>query len=165
MKEADETAPEYSERRWRQQRNEHLKKEAQNINEKGIFQLEVCTKKQCHWSFFLMLFGLLLNFKAIQILGCRKLDNEIAILENGNGMVTHLAFHPFETVIVATDEKNGVVYVLFSLNHQEKKIHFTIVVISYWRLYKGFGIGKRESKSTHLVIIIHFHSESRRCLS
>jgi hypothetical protein len=55
---------------------------------------------------------------ALHILGCRKLDNEIAILENGNGMVTHLTFHPFDTVIVATDEKDGIVYVcsLFSLS-------------------------------------------------
>jgi regulator-associated protein of mTOR len=78
-KEEDETAPEYAEQRWRQQRNEHLRKEALSLNE-----------------------------KAMQILGFPKLENEISILENGNGMVTHLTFHPYETVLVTTDDKDGI---------------------------------------------------------
>jgi regulator-associated protein of mTOR len=78
-KEEDETSPQYSEKRWRQQRIEHLKKEALSLND-----------------------------KAFQILGCRKLENEIAILENDNEMVSLLAFHPFENIIVVGDEKDGI---------------------------------------------------------
>jgi hypothetical protein len=75
----DETAPDYSQRKWRQQRNEHLIKEAKSVNE-----------------------------KVFQILGCRKLENEIAILENEGQMVSMLLFHPFENIVAVSDEKSGV---------------------------------------------------------
>jgi regulatory associated protein of mTOR len=72
--EEDETAPDYSQRRWRQQRNEHLIKEAKSFIDKGT----------------------------------KKLENEIAILENESHMVSLLLFHPFENMVVVADEKDGL---------------------------------------------------------
>lgn len=72
--EEDETAPDYSQRRWRSQRNEHLIKEARSFIDKGT----------------------------------KKLENEIAILENESHMVSLLLFHPFENIVVVADEKDGL---------------------------------------------------------
>lgn len=77
----DETAPDYSESKWRKQRNELIIREAnQTFNE-----------------------------KASQILGSRKLDHEIAILENDCQIISNLLFHPFEPVVMISDEKQNVV--------------------------------------------------------
>ena len=74
--EEDETTPDYSERRWRQQRNEHLLLEAQTMYADKNASMP------------------------------RKLDNEIAILETDSGsgsMVSSMLFHSFEPIVVVTD--------------------------------------------------------------
>lgn len=77
----DETAPDYSESKWRKQRNELVIREAnQTFNE-----------------------------KASQILGSRKLEHEIAILENDNQFISNILFHPFEPLVMVTDDKQNVV--------------------------------------------------------
>lgn len=74
--EEDETTPDYSERRWRQQRNEHLLLEAQTMYADKNASMP------------------------------RKLDHEIAILETDSGsgsMVSSMLFHSFEPIVVVTD--------------------------------------------------------------
>jgi len=41
-------------------------------------------------------------------LGPRKLESEIAVLENDNEMVSLLAFHPFETLVIVANENDGL---------------------------------------------------------
>jgi regulator-associated protein of mTOR len=76
--EEDETTPDYSERRWRQQRNEHLLLEAQNMyNDKNASMP-------------------------------RKLENEIAILETDCQMVSSILFHSFEPIVVVSDAARSI---------------------------------------------------------
>jgi len=71
--EEDETTPDYSERRWRLQRNEHLLLEAQNLYSDKTASMP------------------------------RKLDNEIAILETDCQMVSSILFHSYEPIVVVAD--------------------------------------------------------------
>lgn len=77
-KEEDETTPDYSERRWRQQRNEHLLLEARNMYGDKNASMP------------------------------RKLENEIAILETDFPMVSSLLFHSFEPIVVVADANRSI---------------------------------------------------------
>lgn len=77
--EEDETAPDYSERRWRQQRHEHLVKEANSQ---------------------------LLN-KSTNLIA-KKLDHEVAILEINCQLISSIIFHPFESIVVISDESKNI---------------------------------------------------------
>lgn len=76
----DETSSSFSEKKWRLQRNELILREARQI----------------------------LNKKSLQILGSSKLEHEITILENDNSFISNLLFHPFEPVVVHSDEKQNI---------------------------------------------------------
>jgi regulator-associated protein of mTOR len=76
--EEDETTPDYSERRWRQQRNEHLLLEAQTMYADKNLSMP------------------------------RKLENEIAILETDSQMVSSILFHSFEPIVVVSDSSRSI---------------------------------------------------------
>lgn len=76
--EEDETTPDYSERRWRQQRNEHLLLEARTMYADKNASMP------------------------------RKLENEIAILETEFSMVSSLLFHSFEPIVVVADASRSI---------------------------------------------------------
>lgn len=91
-KEEDETTPDYSERRWRQQRNEHLLLEARNMY----------ADKQASMP--------------------RKLENEIAILETDFPMVSSLLFHSFEPIVVVADANRSISVWNWEEGHRMNKI-------------------------------------------
>jgi len=71
----DQTAPKFTEKKWRLQRNNDLMRECTHYDTKPSVQ---------------------------------SLDNEIAILENNNQLVSALAFHPFEDTVIVSDEHDGI---------------------------------------------------------
>jgi len=52
----------------------------------------------------------------------QSLDNEIAILENNNQLVSQLCFHPFEDTVIVSDEHDGIS--VWNWKEGKQELHF-----------------------------------------